>query len=62
MSLGKLLELFAKYNVKWEIDTTMDSSSFYHDDLSTRFVISYTQKLANKNRVCPKICVNDNFP
>ena len=42
--------IFAKYNVKWEIDTTMDSSSFYHDDLSTRFVISYTQKLANKNQ------------
>ncbi len=48
LSLAKLLEEFNKNKVKYEIDTTVDknTSSFYRDDTSTKFVISYS--LENK--------------
>ena len=48
LSLAKLLEEFNKNKVKYEIDTTVDknTSSFYRDDTSTKFAISYS--LENK--------------
>mgnify|MGYP001625402529 CR=1 FL=1 len=46
LSLAKLLEEFDKYNIKYEIDTTVDryTPSLYGDNTSTKFVISYSPK------------------
>ncbi len=48
LNLAKLLEEFAKNNIKYEIDTKTDkyTPSLYRDDTSTKFVISYS--LENK--------------